>query len=114
MSKLQNQKTFTIGDLFITRDSRVVTLNGNDVRLSSKEHALMLALAENGRYMHQGDILAHMGYARAEMPEEKIVDVFVCKIRKKFRKVAPVGQYIESVPGSGYRVFKAPALLSVA
>jgi DNA-binding response OmpR family regulator len=55
-----------------------------------------------------------MGYARDELPEEKIVDVFVCKIRKKFRAVAPVGQYIESVPGSGYRVYKAPALLSVA
>lgn len=100
----------TIGALTITRDSRVVTLEGQPVRLSPKEHELILVLAENGRFMHQDQILSGMSYKKSEMPEPKIVDVFVCKIRRKFENITPLGgDYIESVPGSGYRVLNAPA-----
>lgn len=108
------QNTYKIGGLVITRDSRVVTLNNAPVRLSFSEHALILVLAESRRYMHQEEILKLMYGNDPATPEPKIIDVFICKIRKKFRAASPVGQYIESVPGSGYRVRNAPALLSVA
>lgn len=101
-----------IGSLVISPDSRVVTLGAHNVRLSIMEHKVLLVLARNRKWMHQAQIIREVYGNDPQPPTEKIVDVFICKIRKKFRRVSPVGQYIESVPGAGYRVKKAPALLS--
>ncbi len=38
-------------------------------------------------------------------PFDKVVDVYICKIRKKFDEAAEAGaRYIETVPGRGYRL----------
>ena len=41
-------------------------------------------------------------YAGLHEPEVKIVDVFVCKLRKKLAKAAGSTNYIETVWGRGY------------
>jgi len=37
-------------------------------------------------------------------PELKIIDVFICKLRKKLAKACDGEQYIETIWGSGYRL----------
>lgn len=70
-------------------------------KLTTKEAALLAGLVTHGR-MSKARIY-HTLYGQqheSEQPEPKIVDVFVCKVRKKL----PKGVKIETIWGDGYAV----------
>ena len=109
------RRDYHIGNLTIFGDSRVANVEGKPVKLSKKEYAFMYTLASFGnRPASQSDILDSMYHLRPEeRPEEKIIDVFVCKIRKKFERAVPAsGQYIQNEHGRGYFLKKPAVSLS--
>jgi len=48
-------------------------------------------------------------YGGMDEPEIKIIDVFMCKLRKKLAKVSNGKDYIETVRGRGY-VLREPSV----
>ena len=50
-------------------------------------------------------------YGGMDKPELKIIDVFVCKLRKKLAQATSGSHYIETVWGRGY-VLRDPAITS--
>lgn len=78
--------------------------------LTQKEAALLAILAD-GRLYTKEYILGALYLHDEDAPELKIVDVFICKIRKK---LAPYGVAIETLWGSGYRVSTVDLLQRVA
>ncbi len=90
------------GGLEINLNTKVVSLNGKIVHLTGKEYALLELLAlRKGTTINKEQFLNHL-YGGMDEPEMKIIDVFLCKIRRKLEKLSGGEQYIQTVWGRGY------------
>jgi two-component system, cell cycle response regulator CtrA len=87
-SKGHAQSMIQTGDLVINLDTKSVELQGQRVYLTSKEYQILELLSlGQGRTVTKEQFLNHL-YGGTEEPEPKIVDVFICKLRKKLRHQA--------------------------
>lgn len=86
--------------------SRTVAFNGVKPHLTGKETQLFMELALCfGQIRNKEQLLNCLYMIDADAPEIKIVDVFVCKIRKRLNGLHPdLGNIIETVWGQGYRL----------
>jgi len=93
--------------LKVNLTTRSVLVNGIDAALTGKELALMLTFASPpGRVLSKEMILTQM-YTEGldEEPEMRIIDVFVCKLRRKLTDIHPDAErFIETAWGRGYRL----------
>ena len=100
-----------LGPVTLNQDTREVHAHGQPVRLTNKEFALFeLLVLRKGAMLSKDAILNHL-YDGMDEPEMKIVDVFVCKLRKKLAD-AGAGDLIGTVWGRGY-IARDPAASSV-
>ena len=82
-----------------------VTINGENFHLTMSEYKLFVALVRaNGRALSKERLLSLMYIDGVEeVPEIKIVDVFVCKVRKKLSRCYPgMDGLIKTLWGRGY------------
>lgn len=90
------------GGMEINLNSKIITVNGKVLNLTGKEYALFELLAlRKGTTINKEQFLNHL-YGGMDEPEMKIIDVFLCKIRRKIEKLAPAEEYIQTVWGRGY------------
>ena len=98
------QSVIEIDDLVINLDSKTVAVNGTPVHLTLKEYQLLELLSlRKGITMSKEMFLNHL-YGGMNEPEQKIIDVFMCKLRKKLASASGGKDYIETVWGRGYVV----------
>ena len=96
------------GDLIINLDSKMVEINGARVRLTGKEYQILELLSlRKGMTLTKEMFLNHL-YGGMDEPEVKIIDVFMCKLRKKLTNASGGKNYIETVWNRGY-VLRHPA-----
>uniref|UniRef100_UPI00226BB06E response regulator transcription factor n=1 Tax=Methylobacterium sp. GC_Met_2 TaxID=2937376 RepID=UPI00226BB06E len=101
-SKGHAQSTITIDDLVIDLDEKMASIEGKRVPLTTKEYQLLELLAlRKGSTITKEMFLNHL-YGGLDEPELKIIDVFVCKLRKKLATASQGKNYIETVWGRGY------------
>ena len=82
-------------------DSREVTVAGAAVQLTGKEYAILeLLVLRKGMVLTKEAFLNHL-YGGLDEPEAKIIDVFVCKLRRKLDQ-AGAPEVIATVWGRGY------------
>ena len=102
-SKGFSQPTLRIGALELNLDSREVTVDGQEVHLTGKEYAILeLLVLRKGMVLTKEAFLNHL-YGGMDEPEMKIIDVFICKLRKKLA-LAGADNLIGTVWGRGYTV----------
>ena len=89
------------GDISINLDQRYVEHSGRKIPLTGKEFTMLELLALRKDRLVTKEMLLRHCYGGRDEPEIKIVDVFVCKIRKKIMKAVGVN-VIETVWGRGY------------
>ncbi|CAK8163033.1 Cell cycle response regulator CtrA [Candidatus Xenohaliotis californiensis] len=107
-SKGHPDSIIEIGKLKINLDNRMVEVNGVVLHLTSKEYAILELLAlRAGSTLTKEVFLNHL-YGGIDEPELKIIDVFVCKLRKKLSKAAGGENYIETAWGRGYTLKYKP------
>ncbi|MGC8475428.1 MAG: response regulator transcription factor CtrA [Acetobacteraceae bacterium] len=113
-SKGFSQPTLRLGPVQLNLDSRDVLVHGQPVHLTGKEYAILeLLVLRKGMVLTKEAFLNHL-YGGMDEPEMKIIDVFVCKLRKKLA-LAGAGNVIGTVWGRGYTVREpAPAEPAVA
>jgi two-component system cell cycle response regulator CtrA len=101
-SKGHAQSVIQTGNLKVNLDTKTVEIDGQRVHLTSKEYQMLELLSlRKGTTLTKEMFLNHL-YGGIDEPELKIIDVFICKLRKKLAQ-ANVGQhYIETVWGRGY------------
>ncbi|HEY4031588.1 MAG TPA: response regulator transcription factor [Caulobacteraceae bacterium] len=98
------QSVIQIGDLAVNLDIKAAEIDGERVPLSSKEYQLLELLAlRRGTTLTKETFLNHL-YGEMDEPEAKIIDVFVCKLRKKLAAYTNGKNYIETVWGQGYLI----------
>src|ERR1700730_9642373 len=96
------QSVINTDDLCVNLDSKMVEINGARVHLTAKEYQLLELLAlRKGMTLTKEMFLSHL-YGGMDEPEMKIIDVFICKLRKKLANASGGKDYIETVWGRGY------------
>jgi two-component system, cell cycle response regulator CtrA len=102
-SKGYSQPTLRVGDVVLNLDSREVTVGDKPVHLTGKEYAILeLLVLRKGMVLTKEAFLNHL-YGGMDEPEMKIIDVFICKLRKKLAQ-AGAPHVIGTVWGRGYMV----------
>jgi two-component system cell cycle response regulator CtrA len=92
----------------VNLDSRTVEVNDKPLHLTGKEYGIIELLSlRKGTTLTKEMFLNHL-YGGMDEPEVKIIDVFICKLRKKLEEAADGDSYIETVWGRGY-VLREPA-----
>jgi len=101
-SKGHSESVVRFDKVAINLDTRNVEVNGVQVHLTNKEYAILELLAmRKGSVLTKEMFLNHL-YSSMDEPEIKIIDVFVCKLRKKLADASGGVNYIETVWGRGY------------
>jgi len=95
------QSEIAVGKVKINLESRTVEAAGKPIHLTGKEYGILELLAlRKGSTLTKEMFLNHL-YGGMDEPEMKIIDVFICKLRKKIQQVTG-DNYIETVWGRGY------------
>ncbi len=90
------------GKVRVNLDSRTVDVDGKPLHLTGKEYGILELLSlRKGSTLTKEQFLNHL-YGGMDEPEVKIIDVFICKLRKKIQDAADGDNYIETVWGRGY------------
>ena len=101
-SKGHAQSVIQTGDLIVNLDTKTVEVEGNRVHLTGKEYQMLELLSlRKGTTLTKEMFLNHL-YGGMDEPELKIIDVFICKLRKKLAAATGGQNYIETVWGRGY------------
>jgi two-component system cell cycle response regulator CtrA len=90
------------GRLTVNLDTRTAEVSGQPLHLTGKEYGILELLSlRKGTTLTKEMFLNHL-YGGMDEPELKIIDVFVCKLRKKLAAACDGENYIETVWGRGY------------
>jgi two-component system cell cycle response regulator CtrA len=94
--------TIRTGKLLVNLDRRIVTIDDQPLHLTGKEYAIFELLSlRKGTALTKEMMLNHL-YGGMDEPELKIIDVFICKLRKKLVQATNGENYIETIWGRGY------------
>lgn len=96
------QSVIVTGLLAVNLDARTVRVNGEPLHLTAKEYGILELLSlRKGQTLTKEQFLNHL-YGGIDEPELKIIDVFICKLRKKLTAATGGSPCIETVWGRGY------------
>jgi two-component system cell cycle response regulator CtrA len=106
-SKGHAESVIRTGKLLLNMDARSVEADGRRLHVTGKEYSILELLSlRKGTTLTKEMFLDHL-YGGMDEPEVKIIDVFICKLRKKLAEATGGEHYIETVWGRGY-VLKDP------
>ena len=101
-SKGHSQSVIKTGDINVNLDAKTVDVGGKTVHLTGKEYQMLELLSlRKGTTLTKEMFLNHL-YGGMDEPELKIIDVFICKLRKKLSEATGGSNHIETVWGRGY------------
>ncbi|MFM7333393.1 MAG: response regulator transcription factor CtrA [Tabrizicola sp.] len=101
-SKGHSQSVIKTGRVSVNLDAKTVDVEGKAVHLTGKEYQMLELLSlRKGTTLTKEMFLNHL-YGGMDEPELKIIDVFICKLRKKLAEATGGDNYIETVWGRGY------------
>jgi two-component system, cell cycle response regulator CtrA len=108
-AKGHSESVIRTGKLTVNLDSRTVEVDSHPLHLTGKEYGILELLSlRKGTTLTKEMFLNHL-YGGMDEPELKIIDVFVCKLRKKLSIATAGDNYIETVWGRGYVLRDPPA-----
>jgi len=101
-SKGHSQSIIRTGRINVNLDAKTVDVEGGSVHLTGKEYQMLELLSlRKGTTLTKEMFLNHL-YGGMDEPELKIIDVFICKLRKKLSEATGGDNHIETIWGRGY------------
>ena len=101
-SKGHSDSIISTGKLTVNLDTRTAEVDSQPLHLTGKEYGILELLSlRKGTTLTKEMFLNHL-YGGMDEPELKIIDVFICKLRKKLGAACDGDNYIETVWGRGY------------
>ena len=96
------QSVIQTGELVVNLDTKTVEVNSARVHLSRKEYQMLELLSlRKGTPLSKEMFLNHL-YGGIDEPEVKIIDVFICKLRKKLANASNGKNFVETLWGRGH------------
>ncbi len=100
-SRGYSEPTLRVGPLQLSLESHKVSVDGRPLRLTNREYAILeLLVLRKGSVVSKDAFLSHL-YGGMDEPEMKIIDVFVCKVRKKLQ-AAGAAHLLGTIWGRGF------------
>jgi DNA-binding response OmpR family regulator len=100
--KAHSESVIRTGKLVVNLDTRVATVDGRPLHVTDKEYGILELLSlGKGTTVTKEMFLNHL-YGGMDEPELKIIDVFVCNLRKKLAQATGGNHYIQTIWGRGY------------
>jgi two-component system cell cycle response regulator CtrA len=96
------QSVIRIGDLLVNLDTKTAEVSGAPVHLTVKEYQILELLSLRKGTTLTKEMFLNYLYGGVDEPGSKIIDVFMCKLRKKLAKASDGRDYIETSWGRGY------------
>ncbi len=98
------RNVMNFGDLTLDLAANDVYVKGKRVHLTTKEYQMLeLLCLRRGKLVSKEHFLDYL-YGGLDEPEMKIIDVFMCKLRKKIESATAGSSLIKTVWGRGYRI----------
>jgi two-component system cell cycle response regulator CtrA len=101
-SKGHSDSVIRTGRLTVNLDTRTVEVDSQPLHLTGKEYGILELLSLRKNTTLTKEMFLNHLYGGMDEPELKIIDVFVCKLRKKLAAATGGENYIETVWGRGY------------
>jgi two-component system cell cycle response regulator CtrA len=98
------------GDISVNLDTRSAAVGDVPIHLTPSEYKVLELLSLRKNSVLTKEMCLNHLYNGLKEPEVKIIDVFICKLRKKLAAVAGTGNQIETVWGGGYMLRDTPDL----
>jgi two-component system, cell cycle response regulator CtrA len=112
-SKGHSQSVIRTGELAVNLDTKTAEISGRPIPLTGSEYAMLELLSlRKGTTLTKEMFLNHL-YGGMDEPSMKIIDVFICKLRKKLSNACGGENYIDTVWGRGY-ILTEPAAATEA
>jgi two-component system cell cycle response regulator CtrA len=100
----QCESTIRTGKLIVKLNTRQVLVDDHSVHLTGKEYGILELLSRRKSSTLTKEMFLDHLYGGMDEPDLKIIDVFICKLRKKLAEATGGYHYIETVWGRGYRL----------
>jgi two-component system cell cycle response regulator CtrA len=101
-SQGHSQSIIRTGKIAVNLDAKTVEVEGIRLHVTGKEFSILELLSlRKGATVTKEMLLNHL-YGGMDEPEMKIIDVFICKLRKKLQLACNGTSHIETVWGRGY------------
>ena len=107
-SKGHAQSVVRTGELCVDLDTKTAAVCGSRIHLTSKEYQILELLSLRKGTTLTKEMFLNNLYGGMDEPEIKIIDVFICKLRKKLANASNGKDYIGTVWGRGY-VLREPS-----
>jgi len=107
-SRGHSQSVITTGDISVNLDTRSAAVGGVPIHLTPSEYKVLELLSLRKNSVLTKEMCLNHLYNGLKEPEVKIIDVFICKLRKKLAEAAGSGNHIETVWGGGYMLRDVP------
>ncbi len=107
------QSLITTGALVVDLDSKMVTVHDIRINLTTKEYQILELLSLRKGSTLTKEVFLNNLYGGMDEPDAKIIDVFICKLRKKLATASEGFNFIETVWGRGYAL-REPTKQSIA
>jgi two-component system KDP operon response regulator KdpE len=98
------EPVIAIGDLEIDLDAQALRIDGAPVQLTRTEFQLLSTMAAHPGRIFSRDMLLTEVWGYDDLPESKVVDMHVHRLRLKLEPDPARPQYVMTVRGRGYRV----------
>ena len=96
------QSVVEVGDLMINLDQKTVKVGVTQLHLTGKEYQMLELLGLRKGATVTKEMFLNQLYGGMDEPDIKIIDVFICKLRKKLTDALNGRNYIETQWGRGY------------
>jgi two-component system, cell cycle response regulator CtrA len=107
------QALVATGPLVVNLDTKTVSVHDVRINLTTKEYQILELLSLRKGSTLTKEVFLNNLYGGLDEPEPKIIDVFICKLRKKLAGASQGQNFIETVWGRGY-VLREPTEQSIA
>ena len=107
-SRGQAESVIRTGEIALNLDTRRAEVSGQQIHLTPSEYKILELLSLRKNTLLTKEMCLNHLYNGLSEPEIKIIDVFICKLRKKIAAVTGGDGQIETVWGGGYMLRDAP------
>lgn len=102
----QREQTLKYKDIILSKDAKSVCLGGVDLEFTAKEYAILELLMEHPKKVYTKANLYETVWEGEYLGDDNAVKTHMSNLRSKLKRANPVQQYIETVWGIGYRLYK--------
>lgn len=104
VNKQTQSDTLTFGNIVLDRSKKSVTVDGNELALTSKEYTILELMMQNPDKLFSKANIFESVWGEPYFNDDNSVKVHMSNLRSKIKKYSPDNDYIETVWGMGYKL----------